>query len=46
MLTDIWSHCDRPATTEYCDCGIETCHAVFCSKCNVMLADYDHKETL
>jgi len=27
------------------NCGIETCHAVFCSKCNVMLADYDHEET-
>ena len=46
-LTDMWEHCDRPAMIEPCpdDCGIETCHAVYCSKCLEQLAPYDCEET-
>lgn len=47
MLTDLVQHCGRDAFTDPCpdDCGIETCHAIYCSKCQEQLADYDCQES-
>lgn len=42
----VWQHCGRPAEIDDCqrdlaDCGVDNCHAVYCSKCGEQLADYD-----
>lgn len=41
-----WQHCGRPAEIEDCtrtleDCGVENCHAVYCTKCGEELAPLD-----
>ena len=45
-IDSAWQHCGRPAEIEDCerdldDCGVENCHAVYCTKCGVELAPYD-----
>lgn len=48
-IDSAWQHCGRPAEIEDCerdldDCGVENCHAVYCTKCGVELAPYDCEE--